>query len=323
MRGILGATLFVLFSSGTCYGAGVITFDLLRVPTTETVTFTTSVQPTGTPFLAVTWSFNGITNIITSTDIDVVGSGYENRITLDKTTGSLMLGNLTEKDSGKYELIIITQTGLQHHGTAELKVLSKVSGPSIDCPTVNVVEGLSSLNLTCEAEGSVEDRAWLKDGQPLLPGDKFSFSEGNRMLTISLVDRGDTGQFQCNASNEVSSAVATCGLTVYYGPDPPQIIQKPIGAELEDRVTLTCSADSLPPASFVWTFKHVSLKGDVFYIKEMEEHHLGTYTCTATNSVTGQLASAEHFLRDSSASVTGSVSLMLSIALTSVRLTMD
>ncbi|XP_055084052.1 hemicentin-1-like [Periophthalmus magnuspinnatus] len=320
MRGILGATLFVLFSSGTCHGAGVITFDLLRVPTTETVTFTTSVQPTGTPFLAVTWSFNGITNIITSTDIDVVGSGYENRITLDKTTGSLMLGNLTEKDSGKYELIIITQTGLQHHGTAELKVLSKVSGPSIDCPTVNVVEGLSSLNLTCEAEGSVEDRAWLKDGQPLLPGDKFSFSEGNRMLTISLVDRGDTGQFQCNASNEVSSAVATCGLTVYYGPDPPQIIQKPIGAELEDRVTLTCSADSLPPASFVWTFKHVSLKGDVFYIEEMEEHHLGMYTCTATNSVTGQLASAEHFLRDSSASVTGSVSLMLSIALTSVRL---
>ncbi|XP_072316859.1 cell adhesion molecule CEACAM1-like [Eucyclogobius newberryi] len=214
MTSILGPTLIVLFFSSICHGAGVITFDLLHVPTTETVTFTTSVRPASTPFLAVTWSFNSTANIITSTAADVVGTGYENRISLGKTTGSLMLRNLAENDSGKYELIIITQTASQYHGRAELKVLSKVWGSSIDCPTAHVVEGLS-LNLSCEAEGSVEDRVWTKDGHALVPGDKFSFSEGNKVLSISPVDRGDTGQFQYNASNEVSSATATCELTVY------------------------------------------------------------------------------------------------------------
>lgn len=293
------------------------------MPTRESVTFTTSVKPPETPFLAVTWNFNSTVNIITSTVVDVVGSGYEGRVSLDRTTGALVLKNLTEADSGKYELIIITDTASQLHGTAETKVLSLVLTPTIDCPGA-VVEGLSSLSLSCDAEGTVENREWMKDGQLLLPSDKYSFSEGNRVLSISSVHRADTGNFQCNASNEVSSATATCDLTVYYGPDPPEITQKPIGAELEDRVTLTCSAVSLPAASFFWTFKDLTMKGNVYKIREMEEHHLGKYTCTATNPASGRSASAVHRLTDSAVPVFGSVSMMLlCVVLTAKTLVME
>lgn len=111
--------------AGLCYGAGIIPVDTLRGTAGESVTFTTSVKPSAKPFLALTWSFNGTTNVITSTSVDVVGQGYENRITLDKSTGSLVLKNLTEKDSGKYELIIIPQGSQQIQGTAKLEVLSK------------------------------------------------------------------------------------------------------------------------------------------------------------------------------------------------------
>lgn len=117
--------VFVHISAGLCYGAGVVTLDLFHGLVGESVTFPTSVKPSAETFLALTWSFNGTLNVITSTSVDIVGSGYENRITLDKSTGSLVLGNLTEKDNGEYELIIIPHDAKQIQGTAKLEVLSK------------------------------------------------------------------------------------------------------------------------------------------------------------------------------------------------------
>lgn len=112
-------------STGFCSAAGIVTVDYVWGIKGEPVTFTTSLKPSAEFFLALTWSFNSTTNIITSTSSDVVGMGYENRITLNKHTGSLVLSNLTEEDSGEYELIIIPYGGQQLQGTATLKVLSK------------------------------------------------------------------------------------------------------------------------------------------------------------------------------------------------------
>lgn len=116
---------YVHISAGLCYGAGVLPVDSLRGATGDSVTFTTSVKPTNEPFLALIWTFSGTINIITSTTVDVVGQGYENRIILDKSTGSLVLRNLTEKDSGEYELIIIPYGAEQIQGTAKLEVQSE------------------------------------------------------------------------------------------------------------------------------------------------------------------------------------------------------
>lgn len=80
------------------------------------------------------------------------------------------------------------------------------------------------------------------------------------------------------------------------GPDTPIIIQTPVGAELEESVALSCSADSLPKATFFWKFKYMEMYGPVHYIEEMEMEHLGRYTCTARNAVTGVEASVVHTL---------------------------
>lgn len=113
-------------SAGLCHGAGIIPGDSLRGTAGGSVTFTTSVKPSESePFLALTWSVNGTTNVITSTSVDVVGKGYENRVTLDKSTGTLVLSNLTAKDSGEYELMIIPLGAQQLQGTVKLEVLSK------------------------------------------------------------------------------------------------------------------------------------------------------------------------------------------------------
>ncbi|KAM9852076.1 cell adhesion molecule CEACAM5-like [Aulostomus maculatus] len=233
----------------------------------------TSLAPAAQPFLALTWSFNTTINVVTLTSAEVVGQGYEGRITLDKSTGSLVLGNLTEKDSGKYEVMIIPYGAAPVKGSAKLEVRAQVSRPTMACPTEHLIEGKTSVNLTCD--GMALNRVWMKDGKPLVPGGRFSFHDGNRVLSINPVNRTDTGEFLCNVSNDVSFDTAKCNLRVFYGPDKPRIIQMPIGAELEDSVTLMCSADSLPMASFSWKFRNIMISGPVHYIHEMSEWHLG------------------------------------------------
>ncbi|XP_061918233.1 carcinoembryonic antigen-related cell adhesion molecule 5-like [Entelurus aequoreus] len=294
------ATFFMLLYSGLCYGAGIIPLDLLRGIAGQTVTFETSLKPTPEPFLALTWSFNLTDSIITSTSVDVEGPGYEGRISLDKSTGSLVLRNLTEEDSGEYELIIVPYGAEAIHGHVSLEVLSEVSIPNMACPTENLIEGKSSVNLTCDAKGIVLDREWKKDGKPLQPGDTVVFYDGGRVLSISPVDRRDSGVFLCKVSNSISFDTAKCKLKVFYGPDEAIIDQDPVGAELEESVNLRCSAESLPKAKFSWKFKRSVMYGPEYYIEEMEKRHLGEYTCTAHNEITGLEASAVHTLRGSS-----------------------
>ncbi|XP_068613866.1 hemicentin-1-like [Brachionichthys hirsutus] len=299
-----------------CRGAGILP-DSLRGAVGDSVTFKTSVTPAGEPFLALIWSFNGTIDVITLASVEQVGKGYENRVSLDGTTGSLVLSNLTENDSGTYDLMVIPHGAAPIQGSAKLDVYANVPKPTLTCPTENLIEGKTSVKLTCDSDGAVSARVWMKDGQPLVSGGRFTFYEGNRMLSISPVHRNDTGEITCNVSNSLSSDIARCQLEVYYGPDNPIINQTPIGAELEDSVVLSCFANSLPKANFSWRFKHIQMHGFMHYIHEMRMWDLGGYTCTAKNAITGLEASAFHFLSDSSTPISGSMSILVCTVLTS------
>uniref|UniRef100_A0A8D3E594 Ig-like domain-containing protein n=1 Tax=Scophthalmus maximus TaxID=52904 RepID=A0A8D3E594_SCOMX len=274
----------VRVSAGLCHGAGVLTVDSLRGAAGESVTFTTSVKPGAEPFLALTWSFNVTYNIITSTRADFVGQGYENRIDLDKSTGSLVLRNLTEGDSGEYELIIIPYGGEQIQGTVKLEVLT--------CPTGHLIEGKTSVELTCDAGGSVSSRMWMKDGKALVSGDRFSFHDGNRVLSISPVDRRDTGEFFCNVSNDfiLNIYIYTVYIYIYYGPDKPTLTLHPSQEYYVEgsNISLSCSAVSRPAALFYWFLNGDKLTdtGPELRLMNIQERQSGNYSCQAFNNKT-------------------------------------
>lgn len=113
------------FSTGLCSAAGRNPVDSIQGRKEASVALALSLNPGPESFRALTWSFNGTSNDVMSTSTDVVGKRYENRITLNKHTGSLLLTNLMEDDSGEYELIIIPYGGQQLLRTATLKVLRK------------------------------------------------------------------------------------------------------------------------------------------------------------------------------------------------------
>lgn len=68
--------------------------------------------------------------------------------------------------------------------------------------------------------------------------------------------------------------------------------------EVNDRVTLTCSAPSVPPATFTWRFNGsvTDVRTATFVIDKSSYKNTGMYTCEVHNAVTGRTGQSAHFL---------------------------
>uniref|UniRef100_A0A8C8LN20 Ig-like domain-containing protein n=1 Tax=Oncorhynchus tshawytscha TaxID=74940 RepID=A0A8C8LN20_ONCTS len=260
----------------------------MPIATINKVKFTTTLSPPAKHFVSVSWTFNRV-NIITSTTANITNADYKDRISLDRTTGSLELWNLGLRDQGEYRVSIIPDGALELQGSTTLDVYG---GPQfyswqshhhiVDSPR----QFFHSTNLTCEAAGNISSIQWIKDGLPLSPSNNITFSADNRTVYLSPVQDIDNGEYECLVSNPVSNRTASHNLTVnceYCLLDPNS------RTSTGYRVTLSCSADSIPPATFTWMFNRTEtgVNNTLYVIERMEALHIGNYTCTATNNITG------------------------------------
>ncbi|XP_030641472.1 carcinoembryonic antigen-related cell adhesion molecule 6-like [Chanos chanos] len=213
---------------------------------------------------------------------------YRGRVRLNRHTGSLELLSVTVSDSGQYTVTITkTLNDPEMRGKTTLDVIERISGVSLTGPAEPLIEDQSSANLTCEGIGSIITTEWMKDGQPLSPSSSIIFSADLRSVSISPVRRSGSGEYQCRLSNPVSSDNAAYTMTVNYGPENVSISGQN-EVEVGSKVTLTCSAESKPPASFIWMLngRETGETTASYSIEEIDSTHSGNYTCTAWNSVT-------------------------------------
>ncbi|CAB1333933.1 unnamed protein product, partial [Coregonus sp. 'balchen'] len=217
------------------------------------VIFKTTINPT--TLSTIYWTFGDPTVTIVdflSSEGPVTRAGYVGRISLDNSTGSLELRKLTLADSGEYR-VIIGESDLMQLADTSLNVYETVSGATITItPNPPIIEW-GSVTLICDAAGFNITREWMKDDHPLSSGDNIIISEVKRVLSINPVKRTDSGEYMCTVRNPVSSTNAN-------GPDGMEI-KGPTEIELGQQLTLTCSADSNPPASYTWMLNGTEIPG--------------------------------------------------------------
>ncbi|CAM4699584.1 unnamed protein product [Leuciscus chuanchicus] len=255
------------------------------------------VNPPSTSILTIHWAFTSTIIISVASGVTTVNPAYKDRVSFDINTLALELQNLTLGDSGIYTLSVTLAAGETLTGETSLQVFEKISNVRLIGPEELLIEGNSSANITSEGTGIITSVEWMKDNSPLSPSNRIIFSPDNRSVSISPVQRSDSGEYQCTYRNPASSETAKHSLIINYGPENVSI-EGPEVVDLGVPVSLSCSANSVPSASFIWRFNgtDTGVTTDTFTIDETDFTHSGDYECTASNSVTNSSASQRHAL---------------------------
>ncbi|XP_069796132.1 pregnancy-specific beta-1-glycoprotein 4-like isoform X2 [Narcine bancroftii] len=234
------------------------------------------------------WGFKDktiVTWIGSSVDVD---NAVTSRAELLLPNGSLLLKSVTTSDSGNYTVTMVPEVGDMQTATIALLVIEPVSNVTVTLNNSNPVEDKDTILLTCDAQGTVQTWMWFKNDQPIQANDRILISPVSRHLTISHVNRNDTGTYKCTVGNDVSKSSAETIVKVNYGPENIRIEpQGPVVADIGSRVTVTCSALSVPIGEFFWFLGTNKLQsGQAFTIRSLQAVDRGNYTCQVKNSRT-------------------------------------
>nr|XP_046158910.1 carcinoembryonic antigen-related cell adhesion molecule 1-like isoform X4 [Oncorhynchus gorbuscha] len=158
----------------------------------------------------------------------------------------LRLENIQASQSGRYSCWAHNTRTLRYQTSepSDITVLERISSAKLTIsPNPPIIEG-GSVTLTCDASGSISNRDWMKDGQPLSPSERIIFSEDNKTVSISPLNLTDSGIFLCHLANILSNENASYNLNVNLkgstqgGPNVGAIVGGSLGAVAVVAVTV-------------------------------------------------------------------------------------
>ncbi|XP_044524497.1 hemicentin-1-like [Gracilinanus agilis] len=176
-------------------------------------------------------------------------------------------------------------TRLRRTKDKTLTIYGPLSKPTIISSNMAPVENKDNFSLTCQATGVVVTYRWFID-QRAPSGDRIRLSRDNRTLTIRSMPREDKRPFVCEIVNPISRNRSDPFIVnVTYGPDTAMIAPAADHYNVGERIQLSCSAVSNPPAQFTWIHKGKTLSNSATFSATASVNHAGTYTCQAFNSI--------------------------------------
>ncbi|XP_078138560.1 B-cell receptor CD22-like [Centroberyx gerrardi] len=163
-------------------------------------------------------------------------------------------------------------------------------------PSGETVEG-SSVNLTCSSDANpAATYTWYKenedpDHKPLKTGPQLDFVS---------IQSSDSGEYYCAAENELGAKrSASISINVKYGPKNTSVLVSPSGETVEgSSVTLTCSSDANPAATYTWYKENRTLHQgpeESYSFTSISSEDSRTYHCQSDNQY-GQFNSSSLFI---------------------------
>ncbi|XP_045426899.1 carcinoembryonic antigen-related cell adhesion molecule 1 isoform X12 [Pipistrellus kuhlii] len=216
------------------------------------------------------------------------GPAYSGRETI-YPNGSLLLQNVTLKDTGKYILQVMLRDYDTKQVTGQLRVYPVLPKPSITSNNSNPEEHKDPVVLTCEPQTENTTYLWLINSQSLQDSARLQLSKDNRTLTLLIVMRNDTGPYECEIQNPVSAGRSDpLTLNVLCGPDTPSISPSNSHYLRGTNLSLSCQAACNPPARYSWIINGGPQQHtQELFIPNITAHDSGSYICLAHNSITG------------------------------------
>ncbi|XP_060776788.1 uncharacterized protein LOC132886247 [Neoarius graeffei] len=288
-------TLLLLTWTGACFAQHLLLPEKMDKAVGENVVITPIHIP-DPPHDYIRWKFNMSTILAGPPDGITVQPPYRDRVSLNSNTLALELRNLAENDTGEYSLGVETLKARFTDATS-LQVFVPISSVTIVPSNTELIEFNSTVNIVCSASGSLLSFIWLNGSSEVTAGGRVQLTDNNNSLTITSVIRGDTGPYQCEASNTFSKKRSPpLSLTIYYGPENVVVDADPVGHFYSSgsNVKLTCSAESSPAAEFQWAVNGREL-GEMGQELRLNNIQSGSYTCIAHNKQSLRYSTSEPF----------------------------
>lgn len=233
----------------------------------------------GTPLPQTVWMKNGRSIV------------WTDRITQGHYGKSLVIRHATFEDEGSYTCEASNGVGSVQSYSINLKVQATPYF-TVEPEVINAAED-EVAEFRCEATGVPEPTIkWIHNGKPIAeapPNDRRTV--GTNSIFIRKLNKKDTGNYGCNATNSLGYVYKDVYLNVLAL--PPEIKEQPRQEATVDgrNVTLTCRVFGAPTPQVKWIRNGLELTGGRYRVQESGDllvenvgfADAGNYTCHAQN----------------------------------------
>ncbi|CAH3163880.1 unnamed protein product, partial [Pocillopora meandrina] len=253
-----------------------------NITTREGQNVTLYCNATGSPVPTISWYKNGYP--INNSFSTIFSPSHE----------QLTIRNVNRIDSGDYTCQAKNRVGTDTSNASTINVQYKPE--IITHPESEDIKEGGNVTLSCNSTANpLLTTLWTKDESPVTNSSRVNFSVVNKVLTITNVNRKDSGEYRCVASNKLGNdASKAAELNVKYRPEITKHPQNVTETE-RNNVTLTCNATGNPETQFSW-FKDKDLveinyricllaNNSLLTITDVNRNDSGGYQCVAHNEV--------------------------------------
>ncbi|CAL8399028.1 unnamed protein product [Arctogadus glacialis] len=198
----------------------------------------------------------------------------------------LVFRSILSSDSGQYYCLAQTELRTKSE-LIYITVKYAPKTPSVTVSPSGEIEEGSSVTLSCSSDANpAAEYTWFKDNQPLLWGP-------SQPLTFPSVRPADRGTYRCHAENQYGQLSSnSIFMDVQYAPKTPSVTMSPSG-EIEEgsSVTLSCSSDANPAATYTWFRVNTGRsprkknQGPQLVFNDILSSDSGKYRCEAQNTI--------------------------------------